>query len=108
MVSNGPRPAYRKGTTGRPWTRFRGNLVARATHCCYCQHVFVTDAACAHPSHQGLKGCPTHPRYPTVEHPQALIDGGAVRDPGNALVVCFRCNSSEGAKHRRRSTPLEW
>ncbi len=109
MVSRGPTPAHRKGTSGRPWVRFRKGLLRGATNCCYCYTPFVTDAACEHRSHQGLRGCPTHPQYPTVEHPQALIQGGAPRSRDNAMVACSRCNSSRGAGVRpRRHTPLEW
>lgn len=111
MVSRGPRPEHRKGTTGRPWRRFRRNLVDVATNCAYCSALFVRDAPCTHPTHRGLSGCPTHTHYPTLEHPHALVDGGAVRDRGNALVVCYGCNARMGAynRHSRTApTPLQW
>jgi hypothetical protein len=110
MVASGPRPAHRRGTTGRPWRRFRGKLVGAATNCCYCQIPFVTDAPCQHPTHARLKGCPTYHAYPTVEHYETLIEGGPVMDPSTAGVACYRCNSTTGAvlRHRRTSTPLEW
>jgi hypothetical protein len=101
MVHKGPRPAYRRATAGPAWTRFRRRVLAEATNCAYCQAPFVTGAPCTHPSHAAMGGCPAHPQYPTVEHVESLVHGGAARDPGNALPVCNRCNSTRGATTRR-------
>jgi hypothetical protein len=109
MVSRGARPEYRKGTTGRPYRRFRKAKVAGATNCCYCHLPFVTDAPCTHPTHQRHGGCTTHPQYPTLEHFDPLVRGGATRDPSTTGVACYRCNSTRGAALRwTRVTPLQW
>lgn len=108
MVSSGPRPSHRRGTTGRKWVRFRSRHVDAATHCANptCGKVLRRDMPCTHPRHQHLNGCPTHPDYPTLQHPDSLIQGGHPRDDANAEVWCYYCNSSEGAHLRRaRSTP---
>ena len=112
------RPAYRNATVGRPWRRHRSRHIAAATACCYCGGPFVRDGACNHPTHQQLTGCPTHPWYPTIEHPHALILGGAPRSDDNTLVAHFRCNSKRGsaakAAARRvqvpkpKPAPLAW
>jgi hypothetical protein len=85
-------------------------LLDGVTHCANCGLAFITDAACEHPTHALMLGCPTHPRYPTVEHPDALINGGPVRDHANAAVWCFECNTSAGAhiREQHRRIPLQW
>jgi hypothetical protein len=110
MVHKGPRPEHRKGTSGRPWIRYRNRVLAGATHCANCGQAFITNAPCTHPTHAHMPGCPTHPRYPTLEHPQALIDGGAVTDPANGAAFCSECNLRAGSHlaARRRRTPLQW
>jgi len=113
MVHKGKRPEHRRGTTGRPWRRYRDNKVSQATQCCYGDGPFVTDAQCDHPTHAGMPGCPTHPLAPTLEHPRALIQGGHPRDP-DGLVAHFRCNSKRGASlrrdraHKSTASPLQW
>ena len=111
------RPAYRNATVGRPWRRHRNRHIAEATGCCYCPLPFVRDAPCGHESHQRLSGCPTHPLYPTIEHPHALILGGAPRSDDNTLVAHFRCNSRRGsavkaqarrAQAKAKPVPLAW
>lgn len=107
MVHRGPRPAHRKGTVGRPWRRFRKNTVDGVTHCQNptCGELLVRDAPCTHPNHQRLGYCPTHPRYPTLEHPHRLVDGGEVRSGGNAQVWCYSCNSRGGRSKAVRGDP---
>lgn len=106
MVRNGPRPPHRRGTSGRRWDRFRAGQVDGVTHCQNptCGKPLVRDAPCTHPTHQGMKGCPTYHAYPTLEHPHRLVDGGPARDPGNALVYCYQCNA-RGGRAGRTTTP---
>lgn len=108
MVQKGGRPTYRNPTVGRPWRRFRRGQLAGATHCQNptCGKPLVRDATCAHPSHQRLGYCPTYHAYPTLEHPQRLVDGGAARSTSNALVYCFQCNS-RGARRPAKPKRVE-
>lgn len=100
-------PAHRRGTTGRPWRRFHASILTTATVCCICngrRGGFVRNATCTHPTHQGLRGCPTHPLAPSLEHHQPLSLGGAVRSRHNAGAAHFSCNSSRGNGTKRSHT----
>lgn len=112
-----PRPPHRKGTTGRPWRRFRANLLRGVTHCQNptCGELLVDNAACAHPQHETWKGCPWHPRYPTVQHLIPLVDGGPKVGSEHCEVWCRQCNVREGpsiagARRRvlQRPSDLQW
>lgn len=103
MVHRGKRPEHRRGTVGRRWRRFRKDVTSGVTHCQNCGDLLIRDATCAHPNHQPLGYCPTHPKYPTLEHPHRLVDGGAVRSTSNALVYCYSCNSSGGRNRGGRA-----
>lgn len=111
MVRYGPRPEHRRGTVGRPWRRFRKGQVDGVTHCQNhtCGKPLVRDALCTHPSHQKQGYCSTFHAYPTLQHRQRLIDGGAVRSASNALVYCFECNARDNRRPRtsaRHATPV--
>ena len=100
MVRTGPRPAHRKGTAGARWARFRAQQIRDVTHCQnpVCGKPLIRHALCTHPTHQRLRYCPTHHAYPPLEHPHRLVDGGRARDPDNALVYCYSCNSRGGGR----------
>jgi len=103
------RPAHRKGTTGQQWRKFRASVLASSAICGRCGEAdWVTDAPCNHPTHADLKGCPTHPRYPTLGHIKALKHGGKVRDRANARPEHFRCNASAGDGTRRPEGQISW
>lgn len=104
------RPAHRRGTTGRDWRLFRAKLLASGAPCWRCGTAgWITNAPCDHESHAKLKGCPTHPMYPTVGHLKDLQHGGRPRDPANARPEHFRCNSRAGrASQGRTERRISW
>lgn len=107
------RPAYRRGTTGKQWQKFRASIIGAGTVCCICGNSkgpIVTDAPCQHPAHQHLKGCPTHPLAPSLEHPKALVHGGAARSKSNAKLSHFGCNARKGQAdgQRRKAKRSSW
>ena len=96
MVSRGPRPEHRRGTTGKAYARWRESVIEGKTRCQRCGRAFVRDARCAHPRHAHMPGCPTHPSYPTAQHTRALVHG-SVPLPKDGEAWCMHCNASHGA-----------
>jgi hypothetical protein len=100
------RQPHRRGANGRPYRRFRAAVIDSETVCQRCgEGGFVTDAPCAHPSHARMRGCPTHPRYPTLGHRVDLQHGGRARDRANAGLEHFGCNASAGARSKSQAKP---
>lgn len=103
------RPHHRRGTTTRAYRRAQA-FVFRQTVCARCGNAKgpIVRQRCDHPSHAGLKYCPTHPLAPSLGHKTDLQFGGSVLDPRNHQLEHYGCNASAGvkarfAKHGRRA-----
>lgn len=97
------RPPHRKGTTGQAYRKLQA-WVFKGTVCARCHNrrgPIVRARGCAHPTHQDMPYCPTHPLAPSLGHKTDLQFGGKPRDPRNVQLEHFSCNASAGVRARR-------